>query len=154
MLEVLKVSCHTKFRFAEREAQCILGERGPLIICRSYALFWILFTHVKPVKYKCVNHVKFTRQWKSTFISILLNTKLRNVQHQIFSHKLLLKEKTQTFCCGRFIVCSSFSFSFAILNYIIMRTKSLYGINNKRIGVGIVRMYATTCVYFFLNHVY
>ena len=26
----LKVSCHTKFRFAELEAQCILGERGPL----------------------------------------------------------------------------------------------------------------------------
>ena len=27
---LLKVSCHTKFRFAEREAQCILGECGPL----------------------------------------------------------------------------------------------------------------------------
>ena len=26
ILEVLKVSCHTKFRFAERKAQCILGE--------------------------------------------------------------------------------------------------------------------------------
>ena len=26
----LKVSCHTKFRFAEREAQCILVECGPL----------------------------------------------------------------------------------------------------------------------------
>ena len=26
----LKVSCHTKLRFAEREAQCILGECGPL----------------------------------------------------------------------------------------------------------------------------
>ena len=26
----LKVSCHTKFRFAECEAQCILGECGPL----------------------------------------------------------------------------------------------------------------------------
>ena len=123
-----------------------------LIICRSYTLFWILFTHVKPVKYNCVNYIKFTRQWKSTFISVLLNTKLRNMQHQIFSQKLLLKEKTQTFCCSRFIVCSSFSF--AILNFIIMRTKSLYGINNKRNGVGIVRMYATTCVYFFLNHVY
>ena len=24
----LKVSCHTKFKFAEREAQCILGECG------------------------------------------------------------------------------------------------------------------------------
>ena len=28
----MKVSCHTKFRFAEREAQCILGEYGPLSI--------------------------------------------------------------------------------------------------------------------------
>ena len=26
----LKVSCHTKFTFAEREGQCILGECGPL----------------------------------------------------------------------------------------------------------------------------
>ena len=26
----LKVSCHTKFRFSEREAQCILRECGPL----------------------------------------------------------------------------------------------------------------------------
>ena len=26
----LKVSCHTKFRFAEREAKCILAECGPL----------------------------------------------------------------------------------------------------------------------------
>ena len=26
----LKVSCHPKFRFAEREAKCILGECGPL----------------------------------------------------------------------------------------------------------------------------
>jgi len=28
----LKVSCHTKFRFAKREAQSILGECGPLRI--------------------------------------------------------------------------------------------------------------------------
>ena len=27
----LKALCHAKFRFAEREAKCILGERGPLI---------------------------------------------------------------------------------------------------------------------------
>ena len=27
----LKVSCHTKFRSAEREAQCILGECAPLM---------------------------------------------------------------------------------------------------------------------------
>jgi len=35
----LKVSCHTKFRFAEREAQCILDECGPLRlpnVCDSY----------------------------------------------------------------------------------------------------------------------
>ena len=41
---------------------------------------------------------------------------------------------------------SSFSFSFVILNFIIMRTKNLYGINNKSNGVGVVRMYVTTCV--------
>ena len=27
---IKKVSCHTKFRFAVREAQCILGGCGPL----------------------------------------------------------------------------------------------------------------------------
>ena len=57
-------------------------------------------------------------------------TKLRNMQHQIFSH----------------ILSSSFSFSFVILNFIIMRTKNLYGINNKSNGVGVVRMYVTTWV--------
>ena len=31
--------------------------------------------------------------WKSTYISIFWNTKLRDMQHQIFSNKLLLKEK-------------------------------------------------------------
>ena len=36
-LRSLKVSCHTKFRVAEREAQCILGECGPLT-CRFFAL--------------------------------------------------------------------------------------------------------------------
>ena len=29
-LRSLKVSCHTNFRVAEREAQCILSEFGPL----------------------------------------------------------------------------------------------------------------------------
>jgi len=33
----LKVSCHTKFRVAERQAQCILGERGPLSMQRLLA---------------------------------------------------------------------------------------------------------------------
>ena len=83
-------------------------------------------------------------KWESTFISISLNTKLRNMQHQIFLHKLLLKEIT--FCCGRFIASSSFSFSIVILNFIIMRTKNLYGINNKSSGVSVVRMHVTTCV--------
>ena len=31
----LKVSCQTKFRFAEREAQCILGHCGPLTLKSS-----------------------------------------------------------------------------------------------------------------------
>ena len=70
------------------------------------------------------------------------------MQHQIFSHKLLLKEKKTFifyfFYCRRFIVSSSFSF--VILNFIIMRTKNLYGINNKSNGVGVVRMYVTSCV--------
>ena len=69
------------------------------------------------------------------------------MQHQIFSHKLLMKEKkTQTFCCGRFIESFSFYFSFVTLNFIIMRTKNLYGINNESNGVGAVRIYLTTCV--------
>ena len=38
---ILKVSCHTKFRFAEREAQCILGECGNDINVRdaSFVVF-------------------------------------------------------------------------------------------------------------------
>ena len=112
------------------------------------SLSWILFTHVKPVKYKCVNYVKFKRQWKSTFISIFLNKKLRNMKHQIFSHKLLLKEKSLTVLFAAvFIESSFFSFSFVILNFIIMRTKHLYGINNKSNGLGVERMYVMTCVY-------
>ena len=51
MLEVLKVSCHTKFRFAEREAQCILDECGPLknsydkikLACTFHTSFALLF---------------------------------------------------------------------------------------------------------------
>ena len=38
----LKVSCHTKFRFAEREAQCILGECGPLRSTVSLFYFFYL----------------------------------------------------------------------------------------------------------------
>ena len=53
-------------------------------------------------------------------------TKLRNMQHQIFSH----------------IVSSSF----VIPNFFIMQTKNLYGINNKSNGLGVVRMYVTTWV--------
>ena len=42
------------------------------------------------------------------------------------------------------MVSSSFSFSFVILNFLIMRTKNLYGINNKSNDVGVVRMNVTT----------
>ena len=41
---------------------------------------------------------------------------------------------------------SSFSFSSVIRNFIIMRTKNVYGINNKSNGVGVMRMHITTCV--------
>ena len=51
------------------------------------------------------------------------------MQHLIFLHKLK----------------RSFA-SFVILNFIIMRTKYLYGINNKSSGVSVVRIYVTTCV--------
>jgi len=39
-----------------------------------------------------------------------------------------------------------FSISVVILNFIIMQTKNLHGINNKSKGVGVVRMYVTTFV--------
>ena len=37
--DVLKVSCHTKLRFAEPEAQCILGECGNDINVRDASFF-------------------------------------------------------------------------------------------------------------------
>ena len=48
----------------------------------------ILFTHVEAVKYKCVNYVKFKRQWKSTFISIFLHTKLRSFHISFYWKKI------------------------------------------------------------------
>ena len=57
-----------------------------LIKCFSLNILNFIYARIKPLKYKCVNYVKFKRQWKSTFISMFLNTKHRNMQHQIFSH--------------------------------------------------------------------
>ena len=80
-----------------RPVRCCFLSTFRLITCRSF-ISWILFifettgtirtiiiwkqgfTCVKPVKYKCVNYVKLKRPWKSTSISIFLNTKLRNMQ--------------------------------------------------------------------------
>ena len=96
-----------------------------------HSLSWILFTHVK-----------FKQHWKSTFIIIFLNTKLINIRS---FHISFYWKKKKTFCCGRFIASSSFYFSLVILNLIIMRRKNLYGMNNKNNGLGIVRMFVTTC---------
>ena len=60
------------------------------------------------------------------------------MQHQIFLHKPLLKAKN--------LNAVLYIASFVILNFIIMRTKYLYGINNKSSGASVVRMYVTTCV--------
>ena len=61
------------------------------------------------------------------------------MQHQIFSHKLLLKEKKLKRFVKAVLKCPPlFFFSFVILNFIIMRTKNLYGINNKSNGVRVV----------------
>ena len=43
LVSFLKVSCHTKFRFAEREAQCILSECGPLNISLTDCLTFLNF---------------------------------------------------------------------------------------------------------------
>ena len=43
-------------------------------------------------------------------------------------------------------VVSPFFFFFRYLNFIIIQTKNLYGISNKSNGVGVGRMYVTTCV--------
>ena len=66
------------------------------------------------------------------------------MQHQVFSHKLLPKEKNLNVLLRPFY--SVLLFFFVILNFINMRTKNLYGKNNKSNGVGVVRMYVTTCV--------
>ena len=47
----LKFSCHTKFRFAEREAQCILGECGLLTDFTWFApLIHVITSLVKLMK--------------------------------------------------------------------------------------------------------
>ena len=51
-----KVSCHMKFRFAEREAQCILGECGPFM--RMMKLHHL-------VHYTIVNNLIFPRRISS-----------------------------------------------------------------------------------------
>ena len=44
-----------------------------------YTISCIVFRHVKPVKYTCVNYLKFTRRWKSTFTFIDISKDLRGV---------------------------------------------------------------------------
>ena len=46
------------------------------IICSSYII--LNFIYVR--KATRINYLKFARKWQSTFISIFLNTKLRNMQ--------------------------------------------------------------------------
>ena len=60
------------------------------ITCLSFIILNFIYTS-KGCQVQDHKLLKIKRKWKSTFISIFL--KLRNMQHQIFSHKLLLKEK-------------------------------------------------------------
>ena len=94
-------------------------------------------THVKLVKYKCVSYVKFKRQWKSTFISIFLNTKLRNMQHQTFSHRILLKEKNLNVLLRTIYSVLLFLFFFRY-SKLSCELKTVYGITDKSNGVGVV----------------
>ena len=55
-LRRFEVLCHTKFRFAEREAQCILGECGPLMM--AFVLFCKNILDTK-IKSKNVNKIGF-----------------------------------------------------------------------------------------------
>ena len=65
-----------------------------LITCRSFIILnFICARRASQIQVRRLLYVKFKRQWKSTFITIFLNTKLRNMQHQMFLHKLLLKAK-------------------------------------------------------------
>ena len=58
----LKVSCHTKFRFAEREAQCILGEYGPLMKISSFVHLDAKFSEIH------VFSVEFSKRYYSEFL--------------------------------------------------------------------------------------
>ena len=65
--KVLRVSCHTKFRFAESGTQCILGECGPLnyivnsffivIIKFGFKIFVNIFGYKVKKKNSCLNFV-------------------------------------------------------------------------------------------------
>ena len=117
-----------------------------LITCRSFIILNFIYAR-KASQIQVRKLCKTYATVEITFISIFLNTKLRIMQHQILSHKRLLKEKNLNVFCGRFIVSPPpfFSSSFVILNFFIMQTKNLYGISNKSNSVGLVRMHVTTC---------
>ena len=58
------------------------------LFCRNFYVNLMPFIHYLQFYLRRQSHsnklCKFTRKWKSTFISILLNMKLINMQHQIF----------------------------------------------------------------------
>ena len=56
-----------------------------------------------------------------------------------------LKDKNLNLVLRPFYSVLLFTFSFIILSFIIMRTKKMYGIKNESNGIGLVRMYLTTC---------
>ena len=95
-----------------------------LITCRSFIILnFICARRASQIQVRRLLYVKFKRQWKSTFITIFFNTKLGNMQHHMFLHKLLLKAKNLNVLLRLFHIASS-SFSFVILHFIIMQTKN------------------------------
>ena len=55
----LKFSCHKRFRFAEREVQCILGECGPLNnnLCASKVASNMHFSYLKINIYSLIESI-------------------------------------------------------------------------------------------------
>ena len=60
---------------------------------------------------------------------------------EIHLYQHIFEQETQAFIERKNLNVPSFSF--VILNFIIIPTKHLYGINNKSDGVGVVGMYET-----------
>ena len=100
--DIFFFKCHTKFRFAEREAQCILDECGPLIIQSRKSLRKIcvyvnacnnLYYKMKSIfAYKCNNFLSLI------VITLLVTSNFNNGKIVPYQSLRVFSYLQQSFC--------------------------------------------------------